>query len=200
MAVKKKAGGKMKDLLLHICCAPCSLYSWQALQEKGYDVYGYFFNPNIHPYREFSKRKETLRLLAEEEGKPVFIDERYLLEDYLQRVADVGRDPEKRCPLCYEMRLEETARRAVEKGMKGFSTTLLISPYQKHELLKEMGEKIAQKHGLQFVYEDLRSGFRESMRLAREKDLYRQGYCGCIYSEKERYHPSAKKSTRQKKR
>ncbi len=190
----------MDDLLLHICCAPCSLYSWQALQEKGYNVSGYFFNPNIHPYREFSKRKETLRLLAQQEGKPVSIDERYLLEDYLQLVAGVARYPEKRCPLCYQIRLEETARYAVKKGIKNFTTTLLISPYQKHELLKKVGREIAQKYGLEFVYEDLRPGFRESMRLAREKDLYRQGYCGCIYSEKERYHPSAKKPAAQKKR
>lgn len=189
----------MDDLLLHICCAPCSLYSWQALQKKGYNIYGYFFNPNIHPYQEFSKRKEALRLLAQQEGKPILIDERYLLEDYLQRVADVAHYAEKRCPLCYQIRLEETARQAGEKGLKGFSTTLLISPYQKHQLLRDVGEKIAQKYGLQFVYEDLRPGFRESMRLAREKGLYRQGYCGCIYSEKERYHPSARNSADPKK-
>lgn len=188
------------DLLLHICCAPCSLFSWQALQEKGYNIYGYFFNPNIHPYMEFSKRKEALRLLAQQEGKTIFIDERYLLEDYLRQVAEVAHDVEKRCPLCYQIRLEETARQASEKGLKSISTTLLISPYQKHELLRDVGEKIAQKYGLQFVYEDLRPGFRESMRLAREKDLYRQGYCGCIYSEKERYYLKSQKSANQKKR
>lgn len=187
------------DLLLHICCAPCSLFSWQALQEKGYNVYGYFFNPNIHPYREFLKRMEALRLLSGQEGKKVFIDERYLLEDYLQQVAAVAHDAERRCPICYQIRLEETARQASERGLKNISTTLLVSPYQKHELLREMGEKIAQKYGLQFVYADLRPGFRESMRLAREKDLYRQGYCGCIYSEKERYHPKPQRSKKQKK-
>lgn len=187
------------DLLLHICCAPCSIYSWQALQDQGYNVYGYFFNPNIHPYKEFSQRMETLRLFAQQEGKTVYIDERYLLEDYLRRVAAVAHDAEKRCPRCYQIRLEETARQAREKGLKKISTTLLISPYQKHELLREVGEKIAREHGLQFVYADLRPGFRESMRLAREKGLYRQGYCGCVYSEKERYHPKPQKPQKSQK-
>ncbi|NLJ55764.1 MAG: epoxyqueuosine reductase QueH [Firmicutes bacterium] len=188
------------DLLLHTCCAPCSLFSWQAFQEKGYNVYGYFFNPNIHPYKEFSKRMETLRAWAAQEGHKVFIDERYLLEDYLQQVAAVACAAEKRCPICYRIRLEETARQARAKGLKNISTTLLISPYQKHELLRKMGAEIAQAHGVQFVYADLRPGFRESMNQAREKNLYRQGYCGCIYSEKERYHPESRKLAKQKKR
>ena len=96
------------NLLLHICCAPCSLYSWQAFEEKGHRVYGFFYNPNIHPFREFKKRKETLRLLAEQEGKDIIIDNRYLLDDYLRTVVH---HEEQRCELCYRMRLEETARR-----------------------------------------------------------------------------------------
>jgi predicted adenine nucleotide alpha hydrolase (AANH) superfamily ATPase len=187
-AIKDIREGEHKmNLLLHICCAPCSLYSWQALEEKGHSLCGFFFNPNIHPYREFKKRKEALRSLSEQEGKKMIIDERYLLDDYLRAVVH---HEEKRCELCYRMRLEETARKAKEKGMEGISTTLLISPYQKHDLLREMGERIAAEHGLKFVYEDLRPGFRTSMRLAAEKGLYKQGYCGCIYSEKERYSTS----------
>lgn len=177
------------NLLMHICCAPCSLYSWQAFAEKGHQVYGFFYNPNIHPYREFKKRKETLRSLAEQEGKNIIIDDRYLLQDYLRTVVH---HEEQRCELCYQMRLEETARKAREMGMEGISTTLLISPYQKHELLREMGERIAEKQGLKFVYEDLRTGFRFSMQLASEKGLYKQGYCGCIYSEMERYGPKSR--------
>ncbi|RJX27968.1 MAG: hypothetical protein C4554_02955 [Dethiobacter sp.] len=172
-----------KDLLLHICCGPCSIYSWKKLEENGYNICGYFFNPNIHPYSEFARRLDALSSLARQEGRDILMDERYLMEDYLRRVVN---HEEQRCQLCYRIRLEETALKAREKGIEGISTTLLISPYQKHELLKELGEKIAQEHGLHFVYEDLRPGFRESMRLAREKGLYMQGYCGCIYSEKER--------------
>lgn len=175
---------KEMDILLHICCAPCSLYSWQALEAKGHNIEGFFYNPNIHPYREFEKRKEALRSLAEWEDRSIFIDERYLLNDYLRQV--VNRE-EMRCELCYAMRLEETARQAKEKGIEGFSTTLLISPYQQHELLRETGGRIAEEYGLKFVYEDMRPGFRESMGLAREKGLYMQGYCGCIYSERDRY-------------
>ena len=178
-----------RALLLHICCGPCSIYSWDALEKKGFNLYGYFFNPNIHPYREFAKRMESLRLLAQQENRNIMIDGRYLMEDYLRLV--VNRE-EERCLLCYRMRLEATAQKAREKGIKYFSTTLLISPYQKHKELKDLGEKIAKDHGLSFVYEDLRPGFRESMRLAREKGIYMQGYCGCIYSEKERYYNNMK--------
>lgn len=173
-----------RELLLHICCAPCSIYSWEALKKKGFKPYGVFFNPNIHPYREFSRRIEALRSLTRQEGREVIIDESYRLEDFLRLVVH---HEEQRCQLCYRLRLEETARQAAEKGIECFSTTLLLSPYQKHELLKNTGEEIARERGLQFVYEDLRSGFRQSIRMAREKGLYLQGYCGCIYSEKERY-------------
>ena len=173
------------ELLLHICCGPCSIYSWSRLEKNNYRVTGYFFNPNIHPYKEFVRRRDALLLWAREDDREIIIDERYLLEDYLRMVSN---HEQERCPLCYRMRLEETALKAKEKGIENISTTLLISPYQKHELLREMGETIAGEHGLHFVYEDFRPGFRESMRLAREKGLYMQGYCGCIYSEKERYY------------
>ncbi|NMB41011.1 MAG: epoxyqueuosine reductase QueH [Firmicutes bacterium] len=176
---------KKNNLLLHVCCGPCSIYSWNKLEDNNYQVRGYFFNPNIHPYKEFARRLDALRLLAKQENRDIIVDERYLLEEHLRMVAN--RENE-RCPLCYRMRLEETARKAVDEGIDNISTTLLISPYQKHELLKKMGEEIAEKHGLHFVYEDFRVGFRESMRQAREKGLYMQGYCGCIYSEKDRYY------------
>lgn len=182
---------KKKELLLHICCGPCSIYSWSKLEESNYQICGYYYNPNIHPYKEFVRRQEALSLLARQEQREVIFDQRYLMEDYLRMVVN---HEAERCPLCYRMRLEETARKAKEKGIENISTTLLISPYQKHELLKEMGEKVAGEHGLHFVYADLRPGFRESMRLAREKGLYMQGYCGCIYSEKERYYKGPKKS------
>jgi predicted adenine nucleotide alpha hydrolase (AANH) superfamily ATPase len=92
-----------------------------------------------------------------------------------------------RCGDCFRMRLEKTAAVAKEEGFDSFTTTLLISPYQKHELLKEMGEQIAEEQGIEFHYEDFRPGFRESHRLSRELDIYHQKYCGCIYSEWERY-------------
>lgn len=174
------------DLLLHICCGPCSIASWKAFEEGGYRVRGFFFNPNIHPYREFEKRKKTLHRLAEEEGRDLLWDDRYLLEEFLRAVASCE---EERCLTCYRMRLGETARRAAAEGIRCFSTTLLISPYQQHERVKETGEELAREHGLEFVYHDLRPLFRQSMDEARQRGLYRQGYCGCIYSEKDRYAP-----------
>lgn len=171
-------------MLLHICCAPCSILSWKFFQERGARLCGYFFNPNIHPYREFTRRISSLRALVSQEKMEVIFEEEYLLEDFLCRVMQRGKD---RCHACYEMRLNETARIAREKGFEYFSTTLLISPYQKQELVKEVGEDFARIYGIQFVYEDLRPLFRDSWRLAREKGFYTQGYCGCIFSEKERY-------------
>ncbi len=176
------------DLLLHICCAPCSIASWKTFAEMGYRVRGFFYNPNIHPYREFEKRAKTLWRLAEEEDKTVIRDESYPLEEFLRAVSHREKEGE-RCEVCYRMRLGETARRAAEEGFGCFSTTLLISPYQQHERVREIGQTIAREHGLEFVYADLRPRFRESMEQARQKGLYRQGYCGCIYSEKERYAP-----------
>jgi predicted adenine nucleotide alpha hydrolase (AANH) superfamily ATPase len=179
-----KKGVAGMNLLLHICCAPCSLSTWKNFQEKGHRLHGYFFNPNIHPYREFRRRKKTLQEWAQQEGRPLTCEEDYLLEDFLRLV--VNREKE-RCRFCYRWRLEKTAAHAREQGFESFSTTLMLSPYQKHDLLQEIGGEVARKYGLRFIYEDLRPLFRESMGLAREKGLYMQGYCGCIYSEKERY-------------
>lgn len=173
-----------KSVLLHVCCAPCSIATLKIFTEKGFEPVGYFFNPNIHPYREFSRRKETARQFFKDEKTPLLIEENYLLEDFLRMV--VHRE-KQRCLLCYRLRLEAAARQARENGMECFSTTLLISPYQKHERIKETGEEMADKYGLQFIYDDIRPFFRDSLHMAREKGLYLQGYCGCIYSEQERY-------------
>lgn len=179
-----------KPMLLHICCAPCSIASLQVFRESGFEPRGYFFNPNIHPYREFTRRKETLRQFLKEEEIPLFIEEEYLMKEFLQAVVN---HEDERCAYCYRLRLDAAARFAAEKGLGFFSTTLLISPYQNHELIKEIGGELAGKYGVHFIYEDLRPVFRESMRLAREKELYMQGYCGCIYSENERYNKKARK-------
>ncbi|HAP32497.1 MAG TPA: hypothetical protein DCQ14_05530 [Firmicutes bacterium] len=174
------------DLLLHICCAPCSIYSWEYFSGLGYTLQGYFFNPNIHPYREFARRLETVRTLGQVENRTIICNETYLLEDFLRQAINAQAE---RCRFCYGMRLGETARYAGETGITYISTTLLLSPYQKHGQLKSAGEKAAARAGVNFIYADLRHGFAQSMRKAKEKELYRQGYCGCIFSEKERFYP-----------
>ncbi len=177
------------DLLLHICCAPCSIYSWQYFEQQGYNIEGYFFNPNIHPYKEFERRKNALLSLMEEENRKVKLEGDYPLEDFLTQAV---KELDDRCRLCYTIRLKQTAVYAREQGIKNFSTTLLLSPYQNHELLKEVGFKIAAEQEINFIYTDLRPGFKESIRRARESNIYVQGYCGCVFSEKERYYSRSK--------
>lgn len=176
-------------LLLHMCCAPCSTYSCKRFRELSYEIEGFFYNPNIHPYKEHQRRLEALEEYCGKEAIPLLVRKDYQLEDYLGRVMS---DLADRCRACYRIRLEEAARMAAETGVGRFSTTLAISPYQNHELLREEGERAAQKYGVEFVYEDLRPGYRESVETSKALDLYRQPYCGCIFSERERYQKGAK--------
>ncbi len=176
---------KIMEMLMHICCAPCSTVTNRFFRDLGYGVSGYFYNPNIHPYREFRKRLETLKEYCKEEEIPLMVEDRYLLDLFLRETVF---NEEDRCRYCYRMRLLETARKAEEEGLPYISSTLLISPYQDHELLKNIGTQSAEKYGRIFVYQDLRHMFNESVNLSREKGLYRQPYCGCIYSERERYY------------
>jgi len=177
-------------ILLHTCCGPCSIYPVDFLREKGMDVYGYFFNPNIHPYTEFARRRETLEKYAAEIDLKVIIDEEYRLEEFLQGVTH---RESRRCLICYAMRLDQTARVAKRGGFEGFSSTLLVSPYQKHELIREIGQASADKYGVPFYYEDFRPGYKAATDLSKKMGMYRQQYCGCIYSEKERYLRPRKK-------
>lgn len=144
----------------------------------------YYYNPNIHPFKEFEKRMNALRDYCSQEKINLLIDEEYGLRDFLREVVN---KEDQRCGICYRMRLTETARKAVSEGIGYFSTTLLVSPYQNHELLKSIGHEIAEKYNLTFVDQDWRSGFKEAQSQARETGLYMQPYCGCIYSEEERY-------------
>ncbi|MCE5284905.1 MAG: epoxyqueuosine reductase QueH [Pelosinus sp.] len=171
-------------ILLHICCGPCATFPVKALREEGHELAGFFYNPNIHPYKEFSHRLETLKEYAVKVNLSVHIDDRYSLEDFLQAaLKNLG----ERCSMCYEVRLREAARFAKENGFDAFSTTLLVSPYQKHEVICQVAEQIAKEEGISFYYSDFRPGFREGVEISKAMELYRQPYCGCIFSEKERY-------------
>lgn len=171
-------------LLLHICCAPCAIYPVDFLTEKGFELHGYFFNPNIHPYTEWQKRKNTLAEYARNIGLKLIMDEEYRLEEFLRAV--VYRE-NIRCRFCYHLRLRQAAGVAKKGGFSGFTTTLLVSPFQKHALVREAGEAAAEESGIPFYYYDFRPGFREATVRSKEMGMYRQQYCGCIYSEKERY-------------
>ena len=179
-------------LLLHICCANCGIYPLERIKERGDEVVGYFFNPNIHPYQEFQKRLESLRQYSENVGLEVVYRDEYLLEEFLRNVSQ---RPEERCQYCYLIRLEATAREAKKRGFDQFSTTLLQSTYQNHPLIKETGERVAKEVGIPFYYEDFRQGWKKGVEVSKEMGLYRQQYCGCIYSEKERYMRSGKSAS-----
>jgi len=175
--------------LLHICCANCAIYPVEVLRKRGEEVVGFFFNPNIHPYQEYQKRLESLRRYAEEAGLEMIYRDEYLLEDFLKHVSQ---DPERRCFYCYSLRLEATARVARERGFDQFSTTLLQSIHQNHSLIHETGDRISREFGFPFYYEDFRPGWERGVEVSKKMALYRQQYCGCIYSEKERYLKSKK--------
>jgi len=175
----------MKKLLLHICCGPCAIYPVEDLRKSGFEVFGFFYNPNIHPYTEYLRRREALDDYAQKIGLRVIYDDRYRLEEFLRSV--VYRE-DNRCRFCYGMRLEQAARVARKGKFDYFSTTLLVSPFQKHDLIREIGEAQAKRFGVSFYYRDFRKGYKEGAARSRELNMYRQQYCGCIYSEKERFY------------
>lgn len=178
-------------LLLHVCCAPCTIFPLAVLRQEGIEVQGYFVNPNIHPYQEFKKRLASVDTLARLMDFQVETVREYGLQEYLRQVVH---QEDKRCGLCYEMRLRATALKARQAGVDAFSTTLLYSRYQKHELIRRTGERLAEQYAVPFYYQDFRVGWQEGIDMARQMDLYRQPYCGCIYSEQERYDKSLRKS------
>lgn len=171
-------------VLLHICCAPCSVACIEKLRSDNIDVVGYWYNSNIHPYIEYKTRRDTLEMYSKMIDLDVIYNDYYGLRDFCSNVIN---NVDNRCGYCYYCRLNETAKKAKELGYEYFSTTLLISPYQNHELLKKTGEEVAKKYGIKFYYDDFRPYFREGQQKARELGLYMQKYCGCIFSEEERY-------------
>lgn len=174
----------MKRILIHICCAPCSIYPLEVLHSTDTDIIGFFYNPNIHPSREYMLRRDTLISYSKKENLPVIIGD-YKPEYFLEEV--IGK-LENRCFYCYKMRFEETAKKAKELGIKTFTTTLLYSKRQNHGLIKEIGLEIAEREGLNFYYHDFREGWKKGIEKSKELGLYRQNYCGCIFSEKERFY------------
>lgn len=172
------------NVLLHICCAPCSISCIDALRGDGHTVTGLWYNPNIHPYTEYRARKDALADYAAQIGLELRMAGEYGLREFVSAVCG---DLTSRCGYCYRCRLEQAARQAKEGGFDGFTTTLLVSPYQNHDLLLETGAALAAQYGTQFLPYDFRPGFRAGQARARELGLYMQKYCGCIFSEEERY-------------
>jgi epoxyqueuosine reductase len=174
-----------RRLLLHTCCAPCLIAPLHHLRsEKEWEITIYWFNPNIHPLTEYRRRLDTLLAFAESTELPLILNDDYALENFL---AAVAANPEQRCAHCYETRLRSVAQTARIQGFNAFSSTLLYSRYQNHDLIRTTGERIAEELGIPFYYRDFRPLWGEGIERSKAAGMYRQPYCGCIYSEKERY-------------
>ncbi len=171
-------------VLLHVCCAPCMLYPLKVLQQEGKEVFAFWYNPNIHPFTEYQRRHEEVVKTAERLGVRLIERDEYSLEEFLQMVA--FREG-KRCFLCHQLRLTATAQVAHRGKFTFFTTTLLYSKFQPHLVIKDLGEGLGRRYGSRFLYRDFRDGWKEGIEESKEMELYRQQYCGCIYSEYERY-------------
>lgn len=178
-------------ILLHICCAPCCIGPFEQLTGEGHEVAGHFCNPNIHPFIEFRRRMKALKVLQERMPIDVVYEEAYGLPGYLATVR-WSSEAAERCADCYHLRLARTAEQAALRGFSAFTTTLLGSVHQDHTLIRRVGEDCAREAGVEFHYADWRPMADESHRRASEMKLYLQSYCGCIFSEWERFRDTAR--------
>ena len=172
-------------VLLHICCANCAIYPIKSVREEDLEVMGFFYRHNIHPYTECLRRQEALEAYAEQIDLKVIYQEGYDLEGFIRNVA--FRETE-RCNYCYHDRLRSTALLAKRGKFDYFTSTLLYSKHQKHALIRSIGDSIGKSVGIPFLYQDYREGWKEGIECSKQMGLYRQHYCGCVYSEKERFY------------
>jgi predicted adenine nucleotide alpha hydrolase (AANH) superfamily ATPase len=174
----------MDKVLLHCCCAPCSLSCIDPLRSEGIEPVAFWYNPNIHPWKEYQARRDCLLAYAPTIGMETVVQEDYGLREFVRHVAD---DIDHRCAYCYGCRLEGTAKYAAEHGYEAFTTTLLASVYQQHDRIAAAAERFAEQYGVRFLYRDFRPNFRAGNQRARELGFYMQKYCGCVFSEEDRY-------------
>jgi epoxyqueuosine reductase len=175
---------------MHMCCSNCSIYPLENFLARDIDIKGLWFNPNIHPYTEYSKRLDSLERLQKLWNLDIEYVHEYALDDFLKSIVNQGKN---RCSFCYSIRLERSAEVARKMNLDGFTTSLLASPYQKFDMIIAIGREVGRRHGISFYAEDVREGWGASRSLSLELGLYRQKYCGCIYSEMERYMKKGKK-------
>lgn len=181
--------GDVPKLFLHSCCAPCSSYTLEYLNNY-FDITVYYFNPNISPKAEFDKRyAEQKRLIEALPSKhPIkLVCGEYDYNDFLKIAKGYEKVPEggERCFRCYRMRLESTAKLAKEQGFDYFCTTLSISPLKNSQKINEIGYEVAEKYGIKWLPSDFKKkeGYKRSIELSREYQLYRQNFCGCVFSK-----------------
>ena len=188
---RAEAEGRCPSLLLHSCCAPCSSYVLKYLSEY-FKITLLYFNPNISPESEYMKRVAEQKRLIESmpfKNKVEFIEGRYEPREFYDAVKGYEEEPEggRRCHICYEMRLREAAEYAKKGGYDYFTTTLSISPLKKSDVLNEIGERVGNEYGITHLPSDFkkRNGYKQSIELSKEYDLYRQNFCGCVFSKRQ---------------
>ncbi|WEG36399.1 epoxyqueuosine reductase QueH [Amygdalobacter nucleatus] len=178
-ALKEKVGARKPRILLHVCCAPCGEYPYKQLLEEGFDVKVLFYNPNIHPIEEWKLRKHNVEIFSHLHHADCSYDDTYLESNWRNINSKFQED---HCRMCYQMRLDFAAKAAYEFNCDTFTTSLFVSPWQRHEMLKISARVSGKKLKMPFYYEDFRVGYRLGQNMAREDGLYRQRYCGCIFS------------------
>jgi predicted adenine nucleotide alpha hydrolase (AANH) superfamily ATPase len=171
-------------ILLHTCCGPCSVKCAESLLAENIQPTLFWYNPNIHPVTEYRSRKNALAQYTEIAGLELIERDEYGLRPF---IAGVWPDLDQRCDYCYRLRLETAASYGARQGYEAFGSTLLISPYQNHDKIRMIAGEVSRQYHIPFLYRDFRPLFREGMLAARRMDLYMQKYCGCIFSEEERY-------------
>ena len=170
-------------LLLHTCCAPCSVYCIKSLRAENIEPTLYWYNPNIHPYAEYKARRDCLVEYAKTKDVKLILEDAYGLDEFCRNVVD---KITTRCEdYCYPKRLRQVFEYAKQNGYDAVSTTLLYSIYQKHEVIADLMEALASEYGIEFLYRDFREGWQEGQDEARAAGLYMQKYCGCVFSEEE---------------
>jgi len=178
-------------VLVHICCAPCFAFPHKKLREDGHEVVGFWYNPNVHPYMEYRAREDAVKKYVSLEDVEVHYggyDLLPYLEKSLAAMREGGRH--ERCKRCYHVRLEATAEHAADNGFDAFTSTLLVSHHQQHDAVRDIGEELAGRYEVPFHYQDFRDGWDQGKAIATQYGLYRQKYCGCLFSEWERYRGS----------
>ena len=188
--ILESLAGRKASLLLHSCCAPCSSYVLEYLS-KYFDITIYFYNQNIHPKEEYMKRFEELKAFTKKiyHGNIDIIAEEYNPNEFFSTISGYEKDTEGsgRCSMCYHMRLNKTAQKAKNDNYEYFGSVLTISPHKKADRINLIGENLSKKYGINFLYSDFKknNGFKKSLELSKEHDLYRQQYCGCSFSKRD---------------
>ncbi len=176
----------MKEkILIHICCGPCAIIPVKILEEE-FEPVGFWFNPNIQPYKEYQKRLQTSGYVFKRLNKEIFWDLSYDIFSWFSSIGEQMKNGRDRCEKCYDIRLEKTAQFAKEKGFKYFTTSMLVSPYQKTASIEKVGIEVGKKYGLDFLSRDFKARYKEEKTFIKQWHLYHQNYCGCLFSEIER--------------